>query len=39
MLAFCNDYSEGCHPLVLKRLEETNLEELPGYGEDRYTLS
>jgi|LAHS01.1.fsa_nt_gb threonine aldolase len=38
MLAFCNDYSEGCHPLVLKRLQETNLEELPGYGEDKYTL-
>jgi threonine aldolase len=38
MLAFCNDYSEGCHPLVLKRLEETNMEELPGYGSDRYTL-
>ena len=39
MLAFCNDYSEGCHPLVLKRLVETNFEELPGYGSDRYTLS
>lgn len=38
MLAFCNDYSEGCHPLVLKRLIETNNEELPGYGSDRYTL-
>ena len=38
MLAFCNDYSEGCHPFVLKRLEETNMEELPGYGSDRYTF-
>lgn len=39
MLAFCNDYSEGCHPSILKRLVETNMEELPGYGTDRYTLS
>lgn len=39
MLAFCNDYSEGCHPQILKRLIETNLEELPGYGSDRYTLA
>jgi threonine aldolase len=38
MLAFCNDYSEGCHPLILKRLAETNMEELPGYGSDHYTL-
>ncbi|MFA6620007.1 MAG: aminotransferase class I/II-fold pyridoxal phosphate-dependent enzyme [Bacilli bacterium] len=38
MLAFCNDYSEGCHPLILKRLVETNMEELPGYGSDHYTL-
>lgn len=39
MLAFCNDYSEGCHPFVLQRLAETNFEELPGYGSDKYTLS
>jgi len=39
MLAFCNDYSEGCHPKILQRLIETNLEELPGYGSDKYTLS
>lgn len=39
MLAFCNDYSEGCHPKILEALTRTNLEELPGYGTDRYTLS
>lgn len=38
MLMFCNDYSEGCHPLILKRLVETNMEELPGYGSDCYTI-
>jgi len=39
MLAFCNDYSEGCHPKILEALIKSNLEELPGYGSDKYTLS
>jgi threonine aldolase len=39
MLAFANDYSEGCHPKILEALTRTNLEELPGYGTDRYTLA
>lgn len=39
MLYFENDYSEGAHKEVLKRLIETNAEQLPGYGTDRYTLS
>ena len=39
MLYFENDYSEGAHEEVLKRLTETNMEQLPGYGTDRYTLS
>ena len=39
MLYFENDYSEGAHEDVLKRLIETNMEQLPGYGTDRYTLS
>lgn len=37
MLVFENDYSEGAHPLVLKKLLETNMEKLSGYGNDRYT--
>ncbi len=36
MLYFENDYSEGAHEKVLKRLIETNLEKLSGYGNDRY---
>ena len=39
MLVFENDYSEGAHQKVLERLLETNMEQLPGYGTDRYTLS
>ena len=35
MLSFRNDYSEGAHPSVLKALETTNLEQMPGYGADR----
>lgn len=30
------DYLEGCHPAVLKKLTETNLEQTIGYGEDHY---
>lgn len=33
---FNSDYTEGCHPAVLKRLIETNLEQSGGYGEDPY---
>lgn len=39
MLYFANDYSVGAHPEVLKALERTNTEKLPGYGEDRYCQS
>jgi len=34
MYSFKNDYSEGAHPLVLKKLEETNMLQMQGYGED-----
>ena len=34
MLYFSNDYSEGAHPEILRRLLETNLEHTPGYGRD-----
>ena len=30
------DYLEGCHPAILKRLNETNLEQTVGYGMDPY---
>ncbi len=36
MISFASDYIAGAHPQVLKRLVETNLEPLPGYGEDPY---
>ena len=34
MISFASDYIAGAHPQILKRLAETNLEPLPGYGED-----
>ncbi len=37
MLSFASDYIEGAHPALLQRLMETNLEQLPGYGEDLYS--
>lgn len=39
MLVFENDYSEGAHEEVLRRLLETNMEQLPGYGMDCYCQS
>ena len=39
MVSFESDYITGAHPEVLKRLMETNLESLPGYGTDRYCES
>ncbi len=36
MLSFVNDYSEGAHPKILERLNETNFEQLAGYGSDCY---
>jgi threonine aldolase len=37
MYSFKNDYSEGAHPRILNVLMETNLEQVDGYGEDKYT--
>lgn len=35
---FLNDYSEGCHPNILKALNQSNsLQEL-GYGKDKFSL-
>lgn len=36
MIYFNSDYTEGCHPAILERLAETNMEQTPGYGEDGY---
>lgn len=36
MYQFQCDYIAGCHPAVLKALCETNLEEVPGYAEDKF---
>ena len=37
MVSFECDYIAGAHPEILKRLTETNMESLPGYGMDHYT--
>ena len=39
MVSFESDYIAGAHPEVLKRLSQTNLECLAGYGTDRYCES
>lgn len=36
MISFENDYIAGAHPSILKKLLETNLEKLAGYGADPY---
>lgn len=38
MYSFKNDYSEGCHPSILKRLAETNPTQQNGYGDDEYSV-
>lgn len=37
MIHFDNDYMEGAHPAIMRRLMETNLEQTPGYGTDSHT--
>ena len=39
MILFRCDYAEGAHPEILRRLGETNFEQLDGYGSDPYTES
>ena len=39
MISFESDYIAGAHPQILKRLAETNLETLSGYGTDPYCES
>ena len=39
MLSFTCDYTQGAHPKILELLLETNMEKLPGYGNDHYCES
>lgn len=39
MVFFESDYIAGAHPQIMKRLAETNLECLSGYGTDKYCES
>lgn len=39
MINFECDYCEGACEEILKRLQETNMEQMPGYGFDTYTES
>ena len=36
MTLFSCDYQEGCHPSILQKLTETNMEHTVGYGMDDY---
>lgn len=36
MISFESDYIAGAHPDIIRKLAETNLENLPGYGSDIY---
>ncbi len=38
MISFASDYIAGAHPLILKKLLETNMEVLSGYGTDDYCI-
>ena len=39
MISFTCDYNEGAHPEILRRLQETNFQQEPGYGDDSFTQS
>ena len=39
MISFESDYTTGAHPEVLKKLQETNLVSVSGYGNDVYCQS
>lgn len=39
MQCFDSDYMEGCHPLILKRLNEINFNKIKGYGKDEFCES
>ncbi len=37
MISFKNDYSEGAHENIINLLVKSNLEQVDGYGEDKYS--
>lgn len=37
MISFTSDYTEGAHSEILKRLQDTNFCQEPGYGEDSFS--
>lgn len=39
MIRFESDYTQGAVPEILDALIKTNMEQTPGYGEDKYCLS
>lgn len=39
MIRFESDYTQGAVPQILEVLIKTNMEQTPGYGEDKYCLS
>ena len=36
MIYFNSDYLEGAHPALMAKLNETNMVQTVGYGEDEY---
>ena len=39
MISFESDYTTGAHPEILRKLTETNMEMMSGYGSDKYCIS
>lgn len=39
MYSFTCDYNEGAHPEILRALEQTNMMQEPGYGDDDFCAS
>ncbi|MBR0275006.1 MAG: amino acid lyase [Prevotella sp.] len=39
MISFTCDYTEGAHSEILRRLTETNMQQVSGYGEDPFCQS
>ncbi len=38
MIRFESDYTQGAVPQIIEALARTNMEQTPGYGEDKYCL-